>query len=74
MGEGVKEQPSPYPQRPMEPGDWVLVVLGNGCKHSGHVGQIMDYGPRDGEYRVDGINYPIHRSNLWQFEWDWSGT
>lgn len=64
--------PSPYGSRPMEPGDWVMVIFGT--SHLGHTGQILDYGEGPGQYVVDGLPFVLHREQLWQFEFDWSGT
>lgn len=74
-----KEYPSPYPQRSMEPGDWVMIlkdfVPPHGKSiHRGYRGQITDYAAGNGCYVVDDIPYTFHRTELWEFDWEWSGT
>lgn len=67
------ERPSPYPQRPLEPGQWVLVMLPPSSQHHGDIGPV-EYGRDSGEYRVDGLPFDLNRDKLWEFEWEWSGT
>ncbi len=76
----TKEFPCPYPQRSMEPGDWVMVLKTFALPgketplEKGYRGVITDYAIGNGCYIVDNIPYTFHRTELFPFEWEWSCT
>lgn len=73
-----RECRSPFPQRYLEPGDWVMVIREKGMaladppEYNGVVAVIDDYGVYPGEYSVKGVPFKLHHRELLPVDDGWS--